>query len=329
MGPCFNYRSKARLGVRYVEKKGRVLVGFREKMNGYITETESCKVLREPIGELIAPLAELVMTLADPTAVPQIEVAIGDRDAALVLRHLRPFTDKDLSILRGFACQAGVQLYLQPGDATTVHRIAPQSGSELLFYDLPDQQLRMYFGAMDFTQVNHEINRKMVNQALALLSPGEGDVVLDAFAGIGNFSLAAARHARRVIGVEAAPASVDRARYNAAANAIGNAQFKVHDLFKSPLGSLLEGVSHVIVDPPRSGAEALVRELIDHAVLRLVYVSCNPETLARDASILVEGGYQFEKAGVVDMFPHTTHIESMALFTRSDASPRVTFRNGS
>ena len=317
-GPLFGYRSKARLGLRYVEKKGRVLVGFREQMNRYITDMTACEVLRDPVGHMLESLGDLVMDMSEPGDIPQIEVAVGDSDIALVVRHLSPLSESDLLLWRTFAANNGLMIYLQP-TAADIYRLYPTECSDYLYYDLPAYQLRMHFKPLDFTQVNHAINRKMVDQAPDLLAVGPQDTVLDAFSGIGNFSLALARQDGSVIGVEPAKASVDRARYNAQHNEISNVVFLERDLFSEDISDVLvdESITHVLIDPPRSGAELLVEKLAESNVLRVVYVSCNPRTLARDASILIRGGYQFEKAGIIDMFPHTNHVESMALFTRS------------
>lgn len=316
LGPEINYRSKARLGVRYVEKKQRVLVGFREKMTGYITETDVCKTLRLPVGEMIEPLANLIMSLDDPRGVPQIEVAVGDTLTALVIRHMNDLTDSDLTQLRTFAGAQDIHLYLQPSDPASVYRLQPVEASEYLFYDLPDFDIRMHFTPLDFTQVNHSINRLMVAQALRLLQAGPEDAVLDAFSGIGNFSLALARGVKHVYAVESSVQSVSRGQYNAKKNGIDNVTFLNHDLFQTPMTEVLESVSHVLLDPPRSGAEMLIKTLAGSDVIRVVYVSCNPQTLARDAETLVNAGYHFDKAGVIDMFPHTNHIESIAVFSR-------------
>ena len=316
LGPEINYRSKARLGVRYVEKKQKVLVGFREKMTGYITETDVCKTLRLPVGDMIVPLADLITSLDDPKGVPQIEVAVGDNQTALVVRHLNDLTESDLTQLRAFACTHDIHIYLQPSDPASVYRLYPTEGSEYLYYDLPDFDIRMYFTPLDFTQVNHSINRLMVAQALQLLEAGSDEVVLDAFSGIGNFSLALARGVKHVYAVESSEQSVSRGNFNAKENGIENVTFLNHDLFETPMTERLKTVSHVLLDPPRSGAETLVKTLAGSDVIKVVYVSCNPQTLARDAEILVNAGYHFDKAGVIDMFPHTNHIESIAVFSR-------------
>ena len=316
LGPTLNYRSKARLGARFVEKKGKVLVGFREKMKGFITETESCKTLRLPAGDLLEPLAEMIMHLSDPQSVPQIEVAVGDVTTAFVIRHLSELTEVDTDLLKNFSKDHQVQIYLQPSDPDSVYRLCPDEAEEYLHYDLEEHDLRVFFTPLDFTQVNHVINQSMVSLAIKLLSPGQDDEVLDAFCGIGNFSLAIARGVRHVTGLESATASVERAEYNARVNGVENVTFLGRDLFTEQVTDLLEPVSHVLLDPPRSGAETLAKTLAQSDVKRVVYVSCNPQTLARDVEILVNGGYHFDKAGVIDMFPHTTHIESIAVLSR-------------
>ena len=316
LGPTINYRSKARLGARFVAKKGKVLVGFREKMKGFITETESCKTLRLPAGDLLEPLAEMLMELSDPKSVPQIEVAIGDATTAFVIRHLDDLTNADLGILQKFSEDHQVHIYLQPSDPESVYRLCPDDGDEYLYYDLVDYDLRIFFTPLDFTQVNHSINQSLVNLAITLLAPGQDDEVLDAFCGSGNFSLAVARVVRHVTGLELAATSVERAEYNAKTNGIENVTFLSRDLFREQVTDLLEPISHVLLDPPRTGAETLVKTLTESNVRRVVYVSCNPQTLARDVEILVKGGYHFDKAGVLDMFPHTTHIESIAVLSR-------------
>ncbi len=313
-----HYRSKARLGVRFVEKKGRVLVGFREKMKPYIAETGSCSILRRPVSDLLEPLAELVGQLRQPGSVPQIEVAVGDVETALVIRHLEPLDDDELHSMEEFARTRELQLYLQPGNLQSVYRLYPVEGPERLYYRLPNQELELAFHPLDFTQVNHGINQKMVDLAVSLLAAEKRDRVLDAFCGIGNFSLPLARTAGFVTGLEGSSASVERARENAVRNTMTNTAFHEMDLFAGSLEFIdsLE-FNKVLVDPPRSGAEALCEKLASGNLERLVYVSCNPGTLARDTKILVDRGFELERLGIIDMFPHTTHVESIALLTRS------------
>ncbi len=313
----FNYRSKARLGVKFVDKKGRVLVGFREKMKPYIADIETCHVLREPVATLIGPLSELIGKLSNPRSIPQIEVAVGDTDTALIFRHLEPLIECELDLFRVFGQQWGVEVYLQPGNPDSVYQLFPENGNERLYYRLPEYDLTVSFHPLDFTQVNLEINRKMVSLALALLQVSAKDHVLDAFCGIGNFSLAIARSVKSVLGLEGLSSSVERARENALHNNVTNVRFEIVDLFaeQNPLPGF-SVCNKALIDPPRSGALELCKKLASSRVERVVYVSCNPKTLATDSSLLIEKGYRLRKLGIIDMFPHTTHVESIALLTR-------------
>jgi len=313
----FNYRSKARLGVKFVDKKNRVLVGFREKMKPYIADIEACPILREPVAELLQPLSNLVEKLHDPRSLPQIEVAIGESETALIFRHLEPLGADELELFRVFGQQWKVDIYLQPGNLETVHKLSPKNGDERLHYDLPGNDLTFAFHPLDFTQINSAVNRKMVSLGLELLETGEGDSVLDAFSGIGNFSLAIAGVAREVVGFESVSTCVERARENAVNNQVTNVRFERVDLLaEADQLPGLDAFNKALLDPPRSGALELCKKLASSGTERVVYVSCNPKTLARDASLLVEKGYQLRKLGIIDMFPHTTHVESIALFIR-------------
>jgi 23S rRNA (uracil1939-C5)-methyltransferase len=316
-GPTHDYRSKARLGVKFVEKKGRVLVGFREKMKPYVAEIDRCFVLRASVGENLSALAQVIGELSDPRSVPQIEVAVGDTETALVIRHLGELTASDLSQLSEFGRQLHFDIYLQPGNESTVHKLFPADGVERLKYSLPEFDLIYAFHPMDFTQVNHQINQKMIRRAIDWLALKDTDRVLDGFCGIGNFSLPLARTAGYVKGVELSQTCVQRANENAALNQLSNVEFAARDLFAENQDKTeFLGYNKVLLDPPRSGALEVCKILATHQAERVVYVSCNPVTLARDAEILVAGGYRFESAGVIDMFPHTTHVESIACFTR-------------
>ena len=316
-GPVGDYRSKARLGVKYVDKKERVLVGFREKLKPFIADVSHCYVLRKPVSDLIPELADLVADLVNPRSIPQIEVAVSDTETALVFRHLEDLSKSDLEALRQFGDKHHTNIYLQSGNAASTYRIFPEVGNDLLVYHLSDFDLEFEFHPLDFTQINHVINRKMVNRAVELLELTGSDYVLDAFCGIGNFSLPIARIARNVIGIEASGTSVHRAMMNSRQNGINNCVFIAEDLFAESLTiPALQDVNKVLLDPPRSGALGLCKTLASNKVERVVYVSCNPATLARDAAVLVAEGYQFEGAGVIDMFPHTTHVESIACFSQ-------------
>lgn len=320
-GPRTNYRHKARLGVKYVNKKDKVLVGFREKMSPYVAEIDRCEILAPPVGELLPALSELVGSLTTRASVPQIEVAVGEDRAAFIFRHLQPFSEEDLVLLRQFADKHKVDIYLQPKGPDSVWRLTPCEGDDRLHYGLPAYDLEFAFHPQDFTQINMAINRLLVAQALQLLDLCDQDIVLDLFCGIGNFTLAMGRSAASVTGVESVVSAVDRARENARRNDIANCNFVVGDLFTEhwdlPGGDSGDSslANKVLLDPPRSGALEVCKRLASHKVERVVYVSCNPVTLARDARVLVESGYRMDKAGVVDMFPHTTHVESIACFS--------------
>jgi len=315
--PTYGYRTKARLGVKYVDKKDRVLVGFREKMKPYITDIENCPILVDPVSNLIEPLIELISGLSEPRTIPQIEVACGDSDVALIFRHMAAMSDEDMQKLRSFGEEQSVQMFLQPEGLDSTHKIFPQDNDDLLRYRLPDYDLVFHFSPQDFTQVNLAVNRQMVARAVALLDIDPSDEVFDAFCGIGNFSLAISRFAKKVTGAEQSASSIARARENARLNGVENVSFVVEDLqLETSEINGLEGANKVLLDPPRSGAEAMVKRLAGSNVVRVVYVSCNPETLARDIGILENQGFELRSAGIIDMFPHTTHVESIALLVR-------------
>jgi 23S rRNA (uracil1939-C5)-methyltransferase len=315
----YGYRTKARLGVKYVDKKGRVLVGFREKMKPYIADIENCPILVDPVSRLIEPLVELISGLSEPKTIPQIEVACGDSDVALIFRHLEGMSEEDLQKLQSFGRDHSVQMFLQPGGLGSTHKIFPQDDIDLLNYRLPDYDLDFQFSPQDFTQVNLPVNRLMVARAIELLEIDPSDEVFDAFCGIGNFSLAISRFAKKVTGAEQSTSSIERARANASLNGVENVSFFVEDLqLETPETNGLEGANKLLLDPPRSGAEAVVKRLASSDVGRVVYVSCNPETLARDIVILKNQGFELRAAGIIDMFPHTTHVESIALLVRQE-----------
>lgn len=317
-GPELGYRRKARLGVRYVSKRDEVLIGFREKRNSFITDVEHCPVLDPRVGMQLPALRDLVRGLTVYRAIAQIEVACGDEAAALVFRHLEPLQDSDLEALVTFGRAHDLQIYLQPGGPDTVHRLWPEGGQDRLSYRLEDFGVSLYFHPMDFTQVNADINRQMVAQALEWLDPRPGDRVLDLFCGLGNFTLPLATLAAQVTGVEGDESMVVRGRENVAANGLDNVKFHAAnlqgDFTKESWAG--DGFDKILIDPPRSGALEVVHYLPAFGARRIVYVSCNPSTLARDAGVLVAAGYRLVKAGVMDMFPHTAHVESMALFIK-------------
>ena len=317
VGPLTGYRGKARLGVKYVDGRGTTLVGFREKGSSYIADIERCEVLVPEVGASLMALRELINGLECRRRLPQIEVAAGDDALALVFRHLDPISEQDRQALIAFCRERGWHCYLQPGNEETVHRVWPEpDGPERLHYVLPEAELDMAFHPCDFTQVNREINRNMVALALELLAPEPEHRVLDLFCGLGNFSLPVARRAAWVVGVEGGAAMVERARENARRNGLDNTSFHAADLSRDPEGApwAREGYDRVLLDPPRSGAAEVVPWLSGTGARKVVYVSCSPATLARDAGEMARHGYALRAAGVMDMFPHTRHVESIALF---------------
>ena len=352
-GPAWGYRYRARLSVKNVRKKGSVLVGFHERKSRYVADMKECRVLAPHVSAMLVPLRELIASMEAVEACPQIELAVGDMEGkggvgdvtALVLRHLTPLSDADLNRLRQFAVShPGVQWWLQPKGLDTVHRLDEIPGYETaqLAYNLPDFGITMPFRPTDFTQVNPHINRVLVSRALGLLKVNRDERVIDWFCGLGNFTLPLATQAREVLGVEGAEALVERSRENFKLNqaqahknaALAATKFVARNLFEmSPEVLVADGASDKwLIDPPREGAYALVqalagvRQRVTEGIAtaaeqqwtpprRIVYVSCNPATLARDAGVLVQqGGYRCSAAGVVNMFPHTAHVESIAVF---------------
>ena len=307
----WGYRHRARLSVRRVPKKGGVLVGFRERRSSYVADLRECHVLPPHVSALIVPLKEMVERLSINTRLPQIEVAVADNATALVVRHLLPLTEDDHALLRAFADRHGVHLWLQPGGPESARPFHPAQSE--LYYD--SNGVRLQFRPTDFTQVNHALNRLLVERALELLDPQPGQRVADLFCGLGNFSLPIARRGAQVIGFEGSGELVERARENAKANGLV-AQFEVMDLFAPNLGAYGR-FDKVLIDPPRQGAIEIVKSI---DVPRIVYVSCDPATLARDAGVLVQTrGYRLLAAGIVNMFPHTAHVESITLFEKAGA----------
>jgi 23S rRNA (uracil1939-C5)-methyltransferase len=324
-GPAWGYRYRARLSVRYVAKKGTVLVGFHERKSRYIADMQVCPVLPPRVSEMLMPLRALVMAMDARETLPQIELAMGDHVLALVLRHLEPLSAADLVRLREFGALNGVQWWLQPKGPDSVHRL--DVGGPELAYALPDFGVEMPFKPTDFTQVNPHINRVLVARAVRLLDPRPDERVIDWFCGLGNFTLPLATRAGTVLGIEGSPALVERATANARRNRCA-ADFAVRDLF-ALTPEVLAADGHAakwLVDPPREGAFALAKATADlvqrgadwTAPARIVYVSCNPATLARDAGLFVhQAGYRCTAAGAVNMFPHTAHVESIAVFDRT------------
>jgi 23S rRNA (uracil1939-C5)-methyltransferase len=326
-GPAFGYRWRARFSVRHVAKKGGVLVGFHERKSSYVADMDSCEVVPRHVSALLPKLRALVAAMDQRDRLPQIELAIGDVVTALVLRHLEPLTDGDLARLRGFAAEHGVQWWLQPKGPETVHLL--DEGGPPLAYTLPEFGITMPFRPTDFTQVNHAINRVLVGRALRLLDAQPHERVIDWFCGLGNFTLPIATRAASVLGIEGAETLVQRARENATANGLaGKTEFAARNLFELTAEDVAAygRADRWLVDPPREGAFALAKALpeLKEPPQRIVYVSCNPATLARDAGLIVhQAGYRCTAAGAVNMFPHTAHVESIAVFDRSDTSEHI------
>jgi 23S rRNA (uracil1939-C5)-methyltransferase len=323
IGTSWGYRQRARLGAKHVRKKGRVLVGFRERQGRYLADLRHCDVLHPAVGTRLTELAELIDGLVVRDQVPQIEVAVGDEAAGLVFRMLADLEGADRERLRAYGERTGLQIYIQPGGPDSVYALYPQEPR--LSYRLPAHEVEIFFAPTDFTQVNAEINRRMVDRALALLEPQPQERILDLFCGLGNFTLPIARRAGEVLGVEGEAGLVERACANARHNGIGNARFAVADLAGEHAAAPFAGerFDKVLLDPPRTGADAVLEAVAATGAERLVYVSCNPATLARDAGILVgRDGYRLTRAGVMDMFPHTAHVESIAAFERTGKTRR-------
>jgi 23S rRNA (uracil1939-C5)-methyltransferase len=333
-GPDWNYRQRARLSVRHVVKKATVLVGFHERKSSFVAEIRSCDVLPRHVSDLIVPLRTLIAAMPARDRLPQIELAVGAGVTALVLRHLEPLGEADLALLREFARRHGVEWWLQPKGPETAQSL--DGIDSALAYRLPEFGLSMPFRPTDFTQVNHEINEALVSRALRLLAPAADEFVIDWFCGLGNFTLPLATRAGRVLGVEGSTALLDRARAAAALNGLAaKASFVASNLFEISTANLvaLGSAAKWLIDPPREGAFAIAKALADlrdadrpgagdaswRGPERIVYVSCNPATLARDAGLFVHrAGYRCSAAGVINMFPHTAHVESIAVFDRQE-----------
>lgn len=309
-GPEFGYRRRARIAVRWDVKARELQVGFRAEASQDIIAIDDCPVLVQPLQTILRHLPTVLRSLSRPQALGHVELFSGTAEAVLV-RHVAPLADDDLARLQAFCEQAGAQLWLQ-GEGEP----APHDGAATLGFDLAPWELELAWRPGDFVQVNAQVNTLMIQQALAWLAPQPDERVLDLFCGLGNFALPLARQAREVVAVEGVQAMVDRAAANAASNNVHNARFFQADLSQSLAGAewAAEGFSAVLLDPPRDGAYEVVQSIARLKAKRLVYVSCNPATLARDAQVLVGQGYRLKRAGILDMFPQTAHVEAMALF---------------
>lgn len=316
-GEPWGYRRRGRLSVRHVEKKGRVLVGFRETNGKYVADLSRCPVVLPAIGERLGAIAELLASMDAVREIPQIEFACGDALTALVFRHLQPLSEGDLGKLTAFAQRENVAVMLQPKGPDSVHALWPAQVE--LYFDIPRFDLRLDFDPLDFIQVNAAINARMIDHALSLLDVQPDESVLDLFCGLGNFTLPLARQAKSVVGVEGDHALVARAKRNAERNGITNAEFFMADLAENQRDApwAKRHYDRILLDPARAGADKLIEWFPFKQVKRVVYVSCHPASLARDAGMLVrDHGYKLKAAGVMDMFPHTAHVESIAVFER-------------
>lgn len=319
-GPAWGYRYRARLGVRVVPSKGGLRIGFHERRSSYIVDMRECPVLPPRISALLPRLRALLAGLSIADRLPQVEIAIGDGDVAVfVFRNLLPFSAADEKQLAAFAEAEDIQAWVQPGGPDSARPLHPLDGPQLA-YTLPEFDVRMDFRPTDFTQVNVHINRLLIRRAMQLLDPKPGERIADLFCGLGNFSLPIARRGARVVGVEGSDALVERALENARRNGLeSRCEFHAANLFEATEDSLaaLGGLDKLLIDPPREGAIAVVKAIGARGPRRIVYVSCNPATLARDAAVLVhEKGYTLRAAGIANMFPQTSHVESVAVFER-------------
>lgn len=314
----FGYRHKARLGVRIVSKKGGALVGFREQNGRYLAEINSCKILPACISDNISNLRELISSLQNSTTIPQIEVAVSDEQAVLIIRHLQPLPVIDLEKIIRFAKLHNFEIYLQPKGPDTIHKIWPEDNNQRLSYNLADHNITLQFHPSDFTQVNPAINRKMINQAIELLNPKSDERILDLFCGLGNFTIPLAKYCQHIVGVEVSNQMVERGYENAKLNDIQNADFFAFNL-KDDFANCgwAKNYDKLLLDPPRSGAAEIIAKIKKFNPEKILYISCNPATFARDAGELVnEHGYKLAKIGIMDMFPHTAHVEAMGLFVK-------------
>ncbi len=319
-GNPWHYRYRANLSAKHVKKKESVLVGFREKKKQYVADIENCLILPKKVSNLILPLRHLIQKLSIHEHLPQINVSCGDKETSLVIRHLKPITEEDRKELLSFEKEHGISLCLQPDGLDSIHLLDPKKSIELN-YRLPEFELTFSFHPAQFTQINPEINQIMVRRAVELLEPKQGERIADMFCGIGNFSLPLARSGAQITGIEFNESQIITAGKNAEANRLSETvEFKtmnLDEISEEEFKRLLP-IQKMLIDPPRTGALSLVSSISGHELSKILYISCNPLTLARDAKILIESkGYSMEAYGLIDMFPQTGHMEAMALFVRS------------
>lgn len=317
-GPQNGYRRKARMGVKFVDKKDKLLIGFREHNNRYLADIHSCEVLIPQIGHHLEPLREALLTLSQYRNIAQIELSAGDTAMGLIVRHLEPLSVEDKQILIEYAKGQNVYLYLQPKGPETVHLIWPLENAAPLSYTLNKEQIKLEFNPLDFIQVNANINEQMVAQALTQLDLNQSDEVLDLFSGLGNFTLPIAKYAKNVVGVEGSIAMVQQLLHNAKLNQLENVTGYTFDLTKPiEYQPWVRTYDKMVLDPPRAGALEIAQQINRFKAKKIVYISCHLATLARDTKVILEQGYRLQAAGVIDMFPHTMHAESMAVFIKN------------
>jgi 23S rRNA (uracil1939-C5)-methyltransferase len=316
-GPEWGYRRKARIGAKFLAKKDSVLLGFRERNSSFIAHMDECHVLDERIGMKIKTLKEFIYNLESRSTIPQLEIATTDDEVAIIIRHMEPLSDSDLEKIKQLALEHKFKIYLQPKGLDSIELFVGTTPE--LYYTIPEFNLKFEFLPFQFTQVNETINRKMLSQAMELLDIQENESVLDLFCGIGNFTLAAAKQAQHITGVEADKLAIEQAQKNAALNNISNCEFYVGNLFEDchELPWARRQYDKLLLDPPRSGAENILSLVPTWKPKKIVYVSCNPATFARDAATLQAQGYTLQEFGTMDMFPHTQHTEVMGLFIKS------------
>jgi len=314
----WGYRRKARLGVKFVRKKGRVLVGFRERNTPYLADMSRCEVLIPQVGRRLQDLAGLIASLDARETIPQIEVASDDTNVGLVFRHLKPLSKDDSEKLIDFAKANDIWIQLQPGGPDSIINLYPEQ-QVLYFTPLANDDIKIRFDPVDFTQVNAEINQQMVEQALHFLDLKKTDKVLDLFCGLGNFTLPIARRCSKVTGIEGDAPMVSRAKQNALAHAIDNSEYFVADLSHPDpeVGWMRRQYDKILLDPPRLGAAEIAQSIARFGAKTIVYISCQPASLVRDSKFICDNGYRLRYLGIMDMFPQTAHVESMAVFERS------------
>ncbi len=312
-GPTEGYRRKARMGVKFVDKKNKLLIGFREQNNRYLADLETCKVLLPQIGASFEPLREALMQLSNYRSIAQIELSAGDHVTAIIVRHLEALTENDLDVLKKYGANNNIHIYLQPKGPDTVHLLYPEQSE--LSYEIDNSLLK--FNPLDFVQVNANINHQMVAAALEQLELKPTDQVLDLFSGLGNFTIPIAKRAAKVVGVEGSQQMANQLLANAQHNDLNNVEAYMYDLTK-PLDDQpwVRAYDKLVLDPPRAGALEIAQQIKRFQAKKIVYISCHLATLARDTKVILEQGYELQAAGVIDMFPHTMHAESMAVFVK-------------